>query len=234
MKKLLSYVRRAVEDYNMIQEGDHIAVGVSGGKDSLTLLCALAALRRFFPKKFTLSALTVTMGYEDMEFDAVAQFCKSLDVDYHIQHTEIARLIFDIRQESNPCSLCANLRRGAVNNMALEIGAKTVALGHHNDDVAETFLLSLFYEGRVNCFEPVTYLDRKGVTAIRPMIYVPEYYIRAFSERNSLPVVKNSCPADGNTKREYIKQLIAREGRENRGFKGRIFTAVQNSCWKKP
>lgn len=226
MQKALSYVRRAVDTYNMIKENDHVTVGVSGGKDSLVLLVTLARLRGFYPKPFRLSAVTLDLGFEGMDFGPIARLCEEIGVDYRVKKTDIREIVFDIRKESNPCSLCAKLRRGALHDAALELGSRTVALGHHNDDVIDTFLMSLIFEGRVGCFSPVSYLDRKGITLIRPMIYMPERYSVGLASRLNLPVVKNSCPADGNTKRQYIKELVARLERENPGFKTRAFTAV--------
>lgn len=227
MQKLLSYVRRAVDDYSMINENDHITVGISGGKDSLTLLYALAKLREFYPKKFTLSAVTLSMGYKGMNFDAVKKLCDELGVEYIIKETDIAEILFDIRKEKNPCSLCAKMRRGALHDAALELGSHKVALGHHLDDALETFMLSLIYEGRINCFSPVTYLDRKDITLIRPLLYTPEIYVSGFTQRYDLPVVKNLCPADKNTKREYVKDLVKKLEKENPGFKTRLFTAIE-------
>ncbi len=227
MQKLLSYLRRGVDDYGMINEGEKITVGVSGGKDSLALLYALAKLRMFYPKKFELCAVTLDMGF-GMDFTPVADLCKELDVEYVLKHTDIAEIIFDIRKESNPCSLCAKMRRGALHDAALELGSHKVALGHHNDDALDTFMLSLVYEGRVNCFSPVTYLDRKDITLIRPLIYAPEAYITGFARRFELPVVRNKCPEDKRSKREYVKNLIRQLEKENPGFKTRLFTAIEN------
>ena len=227
MKRILSYTRRAVDDYEMIHEGDRIAVGISAGKDSLTLLHALAGLRRFYPKRFELVAITVDMGFEGMDFTPIRELCEQLDVPYIIAKTEISRIIFDVRKEKNPCSLCAKMRRGALHNAAKEAGCNVVALGHHFDDVVETFMLNLFYEGRIGCFQPVTYLSRKDITVIRPMIYMPEKDIRYFANRVSLPVVKSTCPADGNTERESMKQLLHTLERENKGLRYRIFGALQ-------
>ena len=227
MKRILSYTRRAVDDYEMIHEGDKIAVGISAGKDSLTLLHALAGLRRFYPKRFELVAITVDMGFEGMDFTPIRELCEQLDVPYIIAKTEISRIIFDVRKEKNPCSLCAKMRRGALHNAAKEAGCNVVALGHHFDDVVETFMLNLFYEGRIGCFQPVTYLSRKEITVIRPMIYMPEKDIRYFANRVSLPVVKSTCPADGNTERESMKQLLHTLERENKGLRYRIFGALQ-------
>ena len=228
MQKLLSFIRRGVDDYKMINEKDHITVGVSGGKDSLALLAGLANLRRFYPKQFKLSAVTLDMGF-GMDFSPVAQFCDELGVEYVLKKTDIAEILFDIRKETNPCSLCAKMRRGALHDAALELGSHKVALGHHNDDALDTFMLSLVYEGRVNCFSPVTYLDRKDITLIRPMIYAPENYVIGFAKRYELPVVKNRCPEDKRTKREYAKNLIKQLEKENPGFKTRLFTAIEGS-----
>jgi tRNA(Ile)-lysidine synthase TilS/MesJ len=216
-----------VDDYEMIHEGDKIAVGISAGKDSLTLLHALAGLRRFYPKRFELVAITVDMGFEGMDFTPIPELCERLDVPYIIAKTEISRIIFDVRKEKNPCSLCAKMRRGALHNAAKEAGCNVVALGHHFDDVVETFMLNLLYEGRIGCFQPVTYLSRKDITVIRPMIYMPEKDIRYFANRVSLPVVKSTCPADGNTERESMKQLLHTLERENKGLRYRIFGALQ-------
>lgn len=227
MQKMLSYVRRAVDQYHMIEEGDVIAVGVSGGKDSLALLATLANLRRFYPKKFEFKAITLEMGYEEMDFTPVAELCKKLDVEYITRQTDIKTIVFDIRQEENPCSLCAKMRRGALNDTAKQCGCNKVALGHHYDDVIETVMMSLLYEGRFNCFLPMTYLNRRDITVIRPMIYAPEAYIKSLVRRLELPVVHNPCPADGNTKREEIKQLIRTLEHQNHGVRQRIFGAIQ-------
>ena len=228
MQKLLSYLRRGVDDYNMINEGDKITVGVSGGKDSLALLVGLANLRRFYPNAFKLSAVTLDMGF-GMDFSPVGKLCEELGVEYVLKKTDIAQILFDIRKETNPCSLCAKMRRGALHDAALELGSHKVALGHHNDDALDTFMLSLVYEGRVNCFSPVTYLDRKDITLIRPMIYAPEKYVIGFAKRYELPIVKNRCPEDKRTKREYVKNLIKQLEKENPGFKTRLFTAIEGS-----
>lgn len=227
MQKMLSYVRRAVDQYHMIQEGDTIAVGVSGGKDSLALLTVLANLRRFYPNNFTLKAITLEMGYPEMDFSGIARLCETLNVEYITLQTDIKTIIFDIRKEENPCSLCAKMRRGALNDAAKQHGCNKVALGHHYDDVIETVMMSLLYEGRFHCFQPQTYLDRRDITVIRPMIYVPESYIRSFVKRQELPVVHNPCPADGNTKREEVKQLLRTLERQNHGVRQRIFGAIQ-------
>lgn len=227
MKRVLSFVRRGIDDYGMINEGDKVAVGVSAGKDSLTLLCALAQLKRFYPKRFELVAITVDMGFEGADFSEIKKLCDEFDVEYHIVPTQISKIIFDVRKEKNPCSLCAKMRRGALYNYAKQIGCTSVALGHHFDDVVETFMLNLFYEGRIGCFQPVTYLSNTDITLIRPMIYMPEKDVRYFASKNSLPVVKSPCPADGNTEREEMKQLLHGLERENKGLRYRIFGAIQ-------
>ncbi len=229
MKRIVSRVRKAVEDYDMIHDGDKIAVGVSGGKDSLVLLGALANLSRYYPKKFTVMGLTLDMGYKQ-DYSAIQKYCDGLGVEYVVKPTNIAEVVFDYRKEENPCSLCAKLRRGALNDLAIENGCKRVALGHHNDDVLETFLLSLMYEGRINCFAPVTYLDRTDLYSIRPLIYVREGDIRGVVRKMDIPVLKSACPVDGSTKRAEIKDIIADlDKKVNPGLKKRMFTAIQNS-----
>ncbi len=227
IKRVLSFVRRALDDYNMIEDGDRIAVGVSAGKDSLTLLCAMAEIRRFYPKKFELVAVTVDMGFEGADFEPVASFCRELDVEYKIIPTQISKIIFDVRKEKNPCSLCAKMRRGALYGYAREIGCNKVALGHHFDDVVETFMLNLFYEGRLGCFQPVTYLSNTEITLIRPMIYMPEKDVKYFASKTELPIIKSPCPADGNTEREEMKKLLNNLERENKGLRYRIFGAIR-------
>lgn len=229
MKRIVSRVRKAVEDYDMIHDGDKIGVGVSGGKDSLVLLGALANLSRYYPKKFTVVGLTLDMGY-NADYSDIQRYCDKLGVEYTVKPTNIAEVIFDYRKEENPCSLCAKMRRGALNDLAIEQGCQRVALGHHNDDVLETFLLSLFYEGRINCFAPVTYLDRTDLYSIRPLIYIREGDIKGVARRLEIPVLKSSCPADGNTKREEVKNILSTLDKSvNPGLKKRLFTAIQNS-----
>lgn len=231
MEKICSLVRRCVEDYDMIQAGDRIAVGVSGGKDSLTTLVALAQLSHYYPKPFTVEAFTLDMGAldggEGMDFAPVAAYCEKLGVPFHLIPSEISHIIFDLRKEKNPCSMCAKMRRGALHNAILEAGITKIALGHHFDDAVETFLLSLFYEGRISCFQPVTELDRTGVTQIRPLLYCGEGMIRGAAKRNGLPVVFNPCPADGSTKRQEVKELLASLEHQYPGLKNRIFGAMQ-------
>ena len=227
MQHLMGLVRRCVDDYNMIQEGDRIAVGVSGGKDSLTLLVLLAGLRQYYPKHFDLEAISIDMGLPDMDFAPVETLCQKWDIPYTRVQTEISTIIFDVRQEKNPCSMCAKMRRGALNDALLERGFNKVALGHHYDDAVETFLLSLFYEGRLSCFQPVTYLSRTGVTQIRPMLYVGEKAVESFSKRMELPVVHNTCPADKNTKRQEVKDLLQTLQATYPDLKTKIFGAMQ-------
>ncbi len=229
MKRIISCVRKAVEDYDMIKEGDRVAVGISGGKDSLILLGALASLSRYYPKKFSVVGLTLDMGY-DADYSQIKKYCESFGVEHIVKKTNIKEVIFDYRKEENPCSLCAKMRRGALNDFAIEQGCKTVALGHHNDDVLETFMLSLLYEGRINCFSPVTYLDRTGIYQIRPLIYVKERDIKGVVNRLEVPVLKSLCPVDGITKRQEIKDIIRNLDKTvNAGMKKRIFTAISNS-----
>lgn len=227
MQRLVGLVRRCIDDYNMIEAGDRIAVGVSGGKDSLTLLRLLAELKKYYPKPFELEALTISMGYEEMDFSGVADLCKQLDVPFTVIPTEIAKIIFDYRKEKNPCSMCAKMRRGALSSAMNERGINKIALGHHYDDAVETFLMSLLFEGRISCFEPVTYLDRSQVTQIRPLLYVEERDIRSFAQRMELPVVVNPCPADKHTKREEVKQLIADMKKDYPQLKHNVFSAMQ-------
>ena len=226
MQKMMGLMRRCIDDYHMIAEGDRIAVGVSGGKDSLTLLAVLATLREYYPKHFELEAVTVDMGL-GMDFSPVAAYCEKLGVPYFCKHTEIGPIIFDYRKEKNPCSMCAKMRRGAINDVLLERGFNKVALGHHFDDAVETFLMSLVYEGRISCFEPVTYLSRTGITQIRPMLYIGEQAVEHFAARMELPVVHNVCPADKHTKRQEVKELIAGLQKQYPDLKTKLFGAMQ-------
>ena len=226
MQHLMGLVRRCADDYQMIEAGDRIAVGVSGGKDSLALLVLMAGLRQYYPKPFELEAITIDMGM-GMDFGPVEQLCQELNVPYTCIHTEIGPIIFDHRKEKNPCSMCAKMRRGALNDALLARGFNKIALGHHYDDAVETFLLSLFYEGRISCFQPVTYLSRTGVTQIRPMLYVGEKAVESFAQRKNLPVVHNRCPADKSTKRQEVKDLLAVLQKQYPDLKTKIFGAMQ-------
>ena len=226
MQKLMGLVRRCVEDYEMIEDGDKIAVGVSGGKDSLVLLRLLAALRSYHNKKFTLQAITIDMGL-GMDYSGIEEMCRELDVPYTIIKTEIGPIIFDYRKEKNPCSMCSKMRRGALNQALLDLDCNKLALGHHFDDAVETFIMSLIYEGRISCFQPVTHLDRTGVIQIRPMLYIHEKTVASFAQRENLPVLQNRCPVDKHTKREEIKDLIFSLAKDYPDLKERIFGAMQ-------
>ena len=220
-------VRRCVEDYDMIAPGDTVAVGVSGGKDSLVLLMALNELRRYYPKPFTLEAITVELGFDGMDFTPVAELCETLGVPYTRLKTDIKEVVFDVRKEDNPCSLCAKMRRGALNDLMREQGYNKIALGHHYDDAIETLLMNLLFEGRIGCFQPVTYLDRTGITQIRPLLYSREEETRRVARRLELPVVENPCPANGRSRRQEVKELIA--GLEGRypDIKQKLFGSLQ-------
>lgn len=226
LQKLMSQVRKAIDEYQLIEEGDKIAIGISGGKDSLTLLYALSGLRRFYPKHFELQAITVSLGFEGFHLEPIEALCRELEVPYTVVETQIGSIIFEDRKESNPCSLCAKMRKGAFNEKAKELGCNKVAYAHHKDDVIETMLLSLIYEGRFYSFSPKTYLDRMDVTVIRPMIFVEEADVIGFQNKYTLPVAKNPCPADGFTKREYVKNLLRQLNLENPGVKERMFAAI--------
>jgi len=226
MQKLIGLVRRCVEDYQMIEDGDAIGVGVSGGKDSLALLVFLAQLRKYNPNAFRLEAITVDMGL-GMDYSGIEQLCKQMDVPFTLVKTEIGPIIFDHRKEKNPCSMCAKMRRGALNQALLDRGLNKLALGHHYDDAVETFMMSLIYEGRISCFQPVTDLDRTGIIQIRPMLYIHEKTIDSFVSRQALPVLTNRCPVDKQTKREEIKQLVYQLSATYPDLKERIFGAMQ-------
>ena len=226
MQKLMGLVRRCVEDYNMIESGDRIAVGVSGGKDSLVLLMLLAGLRSYSDKPFELEAITIDMGL-GMDYSSIADFCKKLEVPYTVVPTQIGPIIFDYRKEKNPCSMCSKMRRGALNQAILDRGFHKLALGHHYDDAVETFVMSLVYEGRISCFQPVTNLDRTGIIQIRPMLYIHEKTVDHFARRMELPVLENRCPVDKHTKREEIKNLVYELSARYPDLKERIFGAMQ-------
>lgn len=229
IKKLLGQTRKAIEDYNMIQEGDRIAVGVSGGKDSLALLVLLKQLQSFFPAKFELEAVTLTMGIGEFDLTPVKELCKSIGVNYTIEETVIGKIVFEARDETNPCSLCANLKRGALHNVAKRLDCNKVALAHHRDDVIETFLLSTLYAGKFQTFSPVTYLKRKELYLIRPMIYIEEKHVKEYIKANNLVTVPSPCHVDGKTKRQYIKELLMEMHKENRNIKNNIFGAIKRS-----
>lgn len=221
-------MRRAADDYQMIKAGDRIAVGVSGGKDSLTLLAGLAGMRRFYPVPYEVVAITVDVGFEGgSDWSDIKTFCEELDVPFHVVTTDIYNIIFNIRKEKSPCALCSKMRRGVLHNTAVDLGCNVVALGHHLDDVVDTFMLNLFYEGRIGCFEPVSELSRCGLRIIRPLIYMPEKDVRYFVNRNPLPVHKSACPADGYTQRTEMNNLLHELEKKSKGLRYRIFGAIQ-------
>ena len=227
MQEILSLVRRCVTDYDMIQEGETVAVGVSGGKDSLVTLTALARLSKFYQKPFKVVAITVETGVPGMSFDAVADYCAALGVEYIRANVPIYEIVFLERKEKNPCSLCAKLRRGALSTAMNEHGIKTIALGHHYDDAVETLLMNLLFEGRIGCFQPVTYLSRSDVTQIRPLLYVKEQQVRNVAAKLDLPIVHNPCPANGETRRQEVKELIESLSERYSDLKQKLFGAMQ-------
>lgn len=220
-------VRRAVDDYNMIKEGDRIAVGVSGGKDSMLLLASMNHLRKYYPRHFELEAITIELGFDGMDFAPVAEFCEANGIPYTCLKTDIKEIVFDIRKEDNPCSLCSKMRRGAINDAIKARGISKLALGHHFDDAVETFMMSLLLEGRLNCFRPVTFLDRSGVTQIRPLIYAGEQKIANVAAALNLPIVENPCPEDKNSKRYEIKAMLKTMSAEYPDMKSKIFGSMQ-------
>lgn len=229
MQKLLSHMRAAMERYDMIADGDKLAVGLSGGKDSVALLYALARLRSFYPHPFSLYAVSIDMCFGGVQTDyaALEALCRDIDVPYHIKRTQIGQIIFDVRQESNPCSLCARMRRGALHDAVKEIGCNKLALGHHMDDAVETFMMNLLNEARIGCFAPVTYLSRKDLTMIRPMVFARESDCARVVRTQSLPIVKSACPADGATEREHVKQLLTELEKPYGDVRQKILGAMQ-------
>ncbi len=226
LQKLLSLTRQAIDAYGMIEEEDKIAVGISGGKDSLTLLYALSCLRKFYPHKFDVVAVTVDLGFDNLNLDKIKEFCKGLDIEYHIIKTQIAEVVFYVREESNPCSLCAKMRKGALNDAVKELGCNKVAYAHHKDDLLESMMMSFLFEGRIHTFDPVTYLDRSGLTVIRPLLFLYEGNVKGFVKEYDLPVVKSPCPVDGSTKRDDVKNLIKEINHKYPGSKARMIRAV--------
>ncbi len=226
---LLSSVRRCVQHYDMIQNGDRIAVGLSGGKDSLTLLSALAVMRRFYPEKYTLCAVTVDLGFDGMDFSALSYFCGELDVPHRIIKTDIAKIVFEEKKEDSPCSLCSRLRRGALHQEAERLGCNKLALGHNRDDASVTLMMNLLYAGKIGVFAPKNDEDGHGVTLIRPLLYTSEKTVKAFARKNSLPIVKNNCPADKKTHREAVKSLIESVEHDTPGASYRIFRAIEKA-----
>lgn len=228
MKQILGALRRAVTDFDMIQDGDKIVVGISGGKDSMTLLYALKLFQRFSSAKFDLCAVSIDMGFENFDLSPVYEFCEKIDVPYKVIKTDIAKIVFDIRKESNPCALCANMRRGALHNTVNELGFNKIALGHHADDAVETMFLSMLYEARIKTFKPVTYLDRKNIFNIRPLIYAKEKQVIAAVKKHDIPVVKSPCPMDKNTKREEVKQILNEICKTIPEARDRVLKAINN------
>jgi tRNA(Ile)-lysidine synthase TilS/MesJ len=228
-RRLLSFIRQACQHYEMIAPGDSIAVGLSGGKDSTALFIALAHLRRFYPIPFEIVGITVDSGFEGMDFSPLQRLADDIGVEYRIVKTDLARVIFDVRNESNPCSLCAKMRRGILHDTAKEMNCNKIALGHHFDDAVETFMLNLIHEGRLGTFSPVTYLSRKDLTMIRPLIYAKEKDIRYFTTHNDIPVIKSTCPEDGHTQREEIKRMIADFDKKYDGFSHRVMNAIEQA-----
>lgn len=236
LQTIMGQARRAIDDYCMIEDGDKIAIGLSGGKDSLTLLHALYNLRRYYPKKFDIMAITIHPGSDTFKTDELEKLCKKLGIEYIVYQSNISKVVFDIRKEKNPCSLCANMRRGMLNSIAIENGCTKIALGHHSDDVIETFLMSIFLNGKIHTFSPVTYLSRSDVKVIRPFIYVSEKDIRAVARKLEFPVVGKCCPMDGYSKREYMKDLVKNLGHDIPKLKANLLGAIKRSSiqgWQK-
>lgn len=235
MQKILSHMRKAIEEYHMIEEGDKIAICLSGGKDSITMLNAFKALQRFYPKHFEIIAISIDPGFEFFDTNLLNEKCNSLDIPLFIEKSNAKEIVFDIRKEKNPCSLCANLRRGIINSIAIRENCNKIALGHNQDDVLETFLLNLLYTGSINTFAPVSFMDRTKITLIRPLIYTPEKEIRSFVKRNNLQIMPKVCPMDGTSKREFMKELIFKLGKEIPMLRANLFGAIQRNIkgWEK-
>lgn len=234
MQRILSYMRKAIEEYKMIEENDKIAVCLSGGKDSITMLHAFKSLQRFYPKKFELIAISIDPGFEFFDIDFLKNICNNLDIPLFIEKSNAKQIVFDIRNEKNPCSLCANLRRGVINSIAIEKGCNKIALGHNQDDVLETFLLNLLYTGNIGTFAPVSYMDRSKITLIRPLVFTPEKEIRRFVRKNNIEVMKKVCPMDGTSKREDMKNLIINLSKDIPMLRANLFGAIRRNLddWK--
>ena len=235
MQRILSYMRKAIEDYNMIEENDKIAICLSGGKDSITMLHAFKALQRFYPKKFDIIAVSINPGFEFFDTKFLQDMCDKLEIPLFIENSHAQEIVFEIRKEKNPCSLCANLRRGTINSIAIREGCNKIALGHNGDDVLETFLLNLFYTGSINTFSPVSYMDRSGITLIRPLIYTPEKETKRFVKKNNLTVMPKVCPMDGTSKREDMKQMLFSLKKDIPMVRANLFGAIKRNLpdWKK-
>lgn len=231
MQKILGYMRKAIQEFDLIHDGDRICVGVSGGKDSVVLLQGLSLLRRFIGINYELVAVTLDPGFngERGDYSAVAELCENSAIEYHVIPTQIGEIVFDVRKEPNPCSLCARMRRGALHDATLQFACNKIALGHNYDDAVETFMMNLFTEGRIGCFSPISYLSRKNIHLIRPLVFAPEKEIRKAAAKCDLPIVKSKCPADGHTNRQSMKEFIAERERTDHGFKDRLFGAMRRA-----
>lgn len=229
LQKVMSRMRKAITDYGMIQDGDKVAVGVSGGKDSQLVLLALKEMQRFLPVRFELMGITVALGFETYDMKALLDFYQKVGVDYHIEHTQISKIVFDTRKEKSPCSLCSNMKKGAIYSAAKAHGCNKMAFGHHMDDVIETLVMSLLYEGRMHTFSPVTYLDRRDITLIRPLIYAEEKLVRSCVKAEGIQPIKSGCPVDGTTKRQEVKDLIGSLMKTNKDLKANLFGAIQRA-----
>lgn len=231
MQKILGYMRKAIKEYNLINNNDRICVGISGGKDSLVMVRGLSLLKRFIGIDYEIVCITIDPRFNntDGDYSAVSKFCAECNIEYHIVPTHISEIVFDVRKESNPCSLCSRMRRGAIYNTAVEFGCNKIALGHNYDDAVETFIMNLFTEGRIGCFSPASYMEDKNIHIIRPLVLAPEREIKKTAMKNNFPVIESLCPADGHTNRQQTKNFIADMERKNHGFKNRIFGAMQRA-----
>ncbi|MBR3673622.1 MAG: tRNA 2-thiocytidine biosynthesis protein TtcA [Clostridia bacterium] len=229
MQKILGYMRKAIDNYNMIEDGDKIAVALSGGKDSITMLMGFKNLQRFYPKKFDLIAVSINPGFEGFDVNLLQKICDDIDVPLIVENGHMQEIVFDIRNEKNPCSLCANIRRGMLNSIAIREGCNKIAVGHNEDDVLETFLMNLFYAGSINTFAPISYMDRSKITLIRPLIYAPEKYIRSFVKRNNITVMPKACPMDGYSKREDMKQFLFNMQKDIPNVRANLYGAIKRA-----
>ena len=229
MQKILGYMRKAIDNYNMIEDGDKIAVALSGGKDSITMLMGFKNLQRFYPKKFDLIAVSINPGFEGFDVNLLQKICDDIDVPLIVENGHMQEIVFDIRNEKNPCSLCANIRRGMLNSIAIREGCNKIAVGHNEDDVLETFLMNLFYAGSINTFVPISYMDRSKITLIRPLIYAPEKYIRSFVKRNNITVMPKACPMDGYSKREDMKQFLFNMQKDIPNVRANLYGAIKRA-----
>lgn len=227
MQKILGYMRKAIDNYNMIEDGDKIAVALSGGKDSITMLMGFKNLQKFYPKKFDIIAVNINPGFAGFDTSILQNLCNSLEIPLIIEEGHMQEIVFDIRNEKNPCSLCANIRRGMLNSIAIREGCNKIAVGHNEDDVLETFLMNLFYAGSINTFAPISFMDRSKITLIRPLIYAPEKYIRSFIKRNNITVMPKACPMDGYSKREDMKQFLFEMQKDIPHIRANLYGAIK-------